>query len=193
MGGLLSRLRKRKVAPSPPQESSRDPTLPNSQSSDPSESSPVPFPDGVKVLHDCTDTTVDICFIHGLTGNREGTWTAPGQSTPWPKALLPPELNKSRILTYGYNAYIMRKSGAASNRLIHHATNLLANLTTSRARHNASSRPLIFVAHSLGGLVCKEAILLSRNHPETHLRSIFGCTKGIIFMGTPHKGAWMAD
>src|SRR6202043_2580574 len=51
----------------------------------------------------------------------------------------------------------------------------------------------IFVAHSLGGLVCKEAILLSRNNPEAHLRSIFDCTKGIIFMGTPHKGSWMAE
>jgi hypothetical protein len=52
---------------------------------------------------------------------------------------------------------------------------------------------LIFVAHSLGGLVCKKAILLSRNNPEYHLQSVFKSTKGIIFMGTPHKGSWMAD
>jgi hypothetical protein len=70
--------------------------------------------------------------------------------------------------------------------------NLLADLATDRASCDAS-RPLIFVAHSLGGLVCKEAILLSRNNPETHLQTIFNCTKGILFMGTPHRGAWMAD
>jgi pimeloyl-ACP methyl ester carboxylesterase len=52
---------------------------------------------------------------------------------------------------------------------------------------------VIFVAHSLGGLVCKEAILLSRDTPEPHLRGIFDCVKGVIFMGTPHKGSWMAD
>src|SRR5438552_15737666 len=51
----------------------------------------------------------------------------------------------------------------------------------------------IFIAHSLGGLVCKKAILLSRDNREAHFRSIFEWTRGIIFMGTPHRGAWMAD
>ncbi|KJZ70321.1 hypothetical protein HIM_10289 [Hirsutella minnesotensis 3608] len=151
------------------------------------------FPHGVEVLHDCANATVDICFVHGLTGNRDSTWTAQGQSTPWPKTLLPSKLSKARIVTYGYDAYIVRKSVASSNRLIDHATNLLHDLTTDRASCDASSRPLIFVAHSLGGLVCKEAVLLSRNNPEAHLRGVFECTKGIIFMGTPHKGSWMAD
>lgn len=36
-------------------------------------SRPLPFPDGVKMLHDYPDAVVDICFIHGLTGNRDTT------------------------------------------------------------------------------------------------------------------------
>jgi protein SERAC1 len=160
----------------------------------PSENLPIPsFPDGVKVLHDCRNATVDICFVHGLTGDRESTWTADGQSAPWPKTLLPPKLEKARILTYGYDAYVVRKGAASSNRLIDHATNFLNDLTTDRVCCNAPSRPIIFVVHSLGGLVCKQAVLLSRNNPETHLRGIFDCTIGIAFMGTPHRGAWMAD
>ncbi|KAH6681005.1 Alpha/Beta hydrolase protein, partial [Plectosphaerella plurivora] len=151
------------------------------------------FPDGVKVLHDCRDATVDVCFVHGLTGNRDGTWTAHGQSKPWPETLLPAALSDVRILTYGYDAYILQKSVASTNRLIDHATNLVNDLTTDRARCDASNRPLIFVAHSLGGFVCKEAILLSRNNPEPHLRGIFNCIKGVAFMGTPHRGSWMAD
>ena len=168
---------------------------PGTEHSGPSSEDPPPvsFPDGVEVLHDCPNATVDICFVHGLTGNRDSAWTAHRQSTPWPKTLLPPKLTRARILTYGYDAYIVRKSGASSNRLIDHATNLLNDLTTDRTSRDASSRPLIFVTHSLGGLVCKEAILLSRNNPEPHLRGIFDCTKGIVFMGTPHKGSWMAD
>lgn len=150
------------------------------------------FPDGVQVLHDCADAEIDVCFIHGLTGNRESTWTADGHYASWPQTLLPLKLEKARILTYGYDSDIMRKSVAGSNRLIDHATNLLTDLTTDRASCNASNRSIIFVAHSLGGLVCKEAILLSRNHADAHLRGLFDHVKGVIFMGTPHKGSWMS-
>ncbi|CAH0053253.1 unnamed protein product [Clonostachys solani] len=121
------------------------------------------------------------------------TWTADGRTESWPKTLLPDKITRARILTYGYDAYVVSKSVAGSNRLIDHATNLVTDLTTERAGCGASSRPLIFVAHSLGGLVCKEAILISRNNPERRRQDIFLNLKGIIFMGTPHKGAWMAD
>lgn len=153
---------------------------------------PLSFPAGVKVLHECPDAIVDVCFVHGLSGNRDSTWTARDQTNPWPATILPPELSGARILTYGYDAYVVRKSVAGSNRLIDHATNLLHDLTGTRYG-SSSSRAIIFVAHSLGGLVCKKALLSSRNNPEAHLRNIFDCTKGIIFMGTPHRGSWMAD
>src|SRR6516162_5425660 len=96
--------------------------------------------DGVEVWYDCPGATVDVCFVHGLTGNRDSTWTAHGQSTPWPKTLLPSNLPRARLLTYGYDAYIVRKSVASTNRLIDHATNLLNDLTNDRASYNASSR-----------------------------------------------------
>lgn len=145
------------------------------------------FPAGIAVWHDCPDATVDICFVHGLTGNRESTWTAQGQSLPWPKTLLPSNLRKARLLTYGYDAYVVRKSAVSSNRLIDHASNLLNDLC------NVSTRPLILVCHSLGGLVCKKTVLLSQNNPEPHLRGVFDRIVGVAFMGTPHKGSWMAN
>jgi len=150
------------------------------------------FPDGVKVLHDCPDAAVDVCFVHGLMGNRDSTWTANGQSTPWPQTLLPPHLPRARILTFGYDAYVVRGSVASKNRLMDHAASLLNDLTNDREACGASARPLIFVAHSLGGLVCKEAIMRSRHHPEPHQRAVFGCVRGVVFMGTPHRGSWMA-
>jgi hypothetical protein len=85
------------------------------------------------VLHDCSDATVDICFVHGLTGDRESTWSTAPEQPPWPKTLLPPRLEKACILTYGYDAYLVRISAPSSNRLIDHARNLLNDLTVDRA------------------------------------------------------------
>ena len=152
------------------------------------------FPDGPKVWVPNSTATVDICFIHGLTGNRDSTWTAAGHSEPWPKTLLPAEVESARILTFGYDAYVARLGGVAShNTLSDHAKNLLHDLARDRRKNKAEERPLLFVAHSLGGLVCKQAILLSRNNPEVHLRNVFKMVRGIVFLGTPHKGAWLAD
>lgn len=88
---------------------------------------------------------------------------------------------------------MVQKSPVSSNGLSEHADDLLTDLTNNRIRHNASDRPIIFVAHSLGGLVWKKAILKSRNHLESRLNRIFGCNRGIVFMGTPHQGSWMSD
>ncbi|QGI59812.1 hypothetical protein CEK27_003783 [Fusarium fujikuroi] len=118
---------------------------------------------------------------------------ARGQLAPWPKTLLPSELPKACILTYGYDAYIVSKSVASSNRLIDHAINLLTDLTNDRRYRNASGRPLIFVVYSLGGLICKEAILLSRNNPNRSCQDFFIHIKGVVFIGMPHKGLWIAD
>jgi len=56
-----------------------------------------------------------------------------------------------------------------------------------------SSRPILFVAHSLGGIFVKEALRRSvtcQSHsagPQLH--SVFSFTIGVIFFGTPHGGA----
>ncbi|KAF5604072.1 ankyrin repeat domain-containing protein [Fusarium pseudocircinatum] len=151
------------------------------------------FPDGVKIWHSPEDAALDICFIHGLSGNRDKTWTAPGQPNPWPAELLPSRLAKARLLTYGYDAYVLKKSVSSTNRLIDHANNLLHDLAVERASSGIIDRPLVFVVHSFGGIVCKTALIISRQSPKAHLRHISNCTRGIAFLGTPHRGSWAAD
>jgi hypothetical protein len=67
---------------------------------------------------------------------------------------------------------------------------LLARALTERDETN--SRPIIFVVHSLGGLVCADMLLASRNSAEEHLQTVISCTRGIIFLGTPHQGSGLA-
>lgn len=54
----------------------------------------------------------------------------------------------------------------------------------------SSGKPIIFIAHSLGGIVVKEMLCRSRRSAEvTNLQNIFRFTAGIIFFGTPHAGS----
>ena len=73
-----------------------------------------------------------------------------------------------------------------------------------------NNRPIIFVVHSLGGLVCEqvkicsnhrrmlkrltkfEALLICRGAAEVYMQKVLDCTSGIVFMGTPHVGADLA-
>lgn len=105
----------------------------------------------------------------------------------WP-SLLSQVLPDVQILTWGYDTDVDRFLGSASQNSIHqHATNLLADLTDLREEQESS--PLIFVCHSLGGIVVKDAINQSRAVEGTRLKGIFPATHGIMFLGTPHRGS----
>ena len=70
-----------------------------------------------------------------------------------------------------------------------------AEVLTHPKRKDAIDRPIIWVCHSLGGLVVKRALIYSRTieSPHTeHLRSIYISTYGILFLGTPHGGSDLA-
>ena len=151
------------------------------------------FPQGFLVFAEPEHAVFDLVFIHGLTGDRERTWTYPGAPAPWPKTLLPTQLPNARILTYGYDAYFLRRrSYVSSNRLRDHSKDFLNAFTTNRAAGSALGRPIVFVVHSLGGLLCKDMLLLSRSSPEQHLCDISEQTTAIAFMGTPHTGSVLA-
>ncbi|OJJ76094.1 hypothetical protein ASPBRDRAFT_117311 [Aspergillus brasiliensis CBS 101740] len=140
---------------------------------------------------------VDIVFVHGLNGHPYNTW-ASNNGTFWPADLLPEILapNRVRILTYGYNANVTAfTDGASKDRIHNHAETLASGLAANRNLRNCSDRPIIFVCHSLGGLVVKRTLIYCRNVSNEkieHLRSIYVSTYGILFLGTPHNGSDVA-
>jgi hypothetical protein len=91
-------------------------------------------------------------------------------------------------LAFGYDADVVRIAGpVGQNTIRQHAQNLIESL--SHNREDGSRRPIIFAAHSLGGLVTEEAIRLANESPEEYLNSISTSVSAIIFFGTPHSGS----
>ena len=127
---------------------------------------------------------VDIVLVHGLGSNPEKTWTAKN-GVFWPKDLLPAAIKSAtaRILVYGL-AFL-----SESISINQHAETLIYDLSMDRLNDHALENPIIWVAHSLGGLVVKKALELlnvSSRTPGDPIRSIFVSTYSIIFLGTPH-------
>ena len=137
--------------------------------------------------------------MHGLFGHPRKTWTAaaprekktaekgaqrrqPGKSIKqsahedevfWPKTLLPAVIPDAMILTFGYDANVDGWITSASQNTIHqHAENLLSDLADLRNTPSEEALPLIFVAHSLGGIIVKDAINQSDSTVGTRLKAI---------------------
>lgn len=49
------------------------------------------------------------------------------------------------------------------------------------------ARPLIFIAHSLGGIVLKKVLILAHERSETY-EALLQNVRSTAFMGTPYRG-----
>jgi hypothetical protein len=130
------------------------------------------------------DHIISIVAVHGLNPKNtefhaEKTWTSEKTQKLWLRDFLPAQLPSARIFIFGYNSNVAFETSSAG--LSEHAGNLL-NLVSlerkvckaliSRLRRSVvcdffwifetdisqdtPHRPLIFICHSLGGIVVKE-------------------------------------
>lgn len=117
-----------------------------------------------------------IVFVHGLAGDRLKTWTFEKDDYRclWPQQLLPYDVPNCRVITWGYDADIVQLNPfhtVSTNDIEQHATQLCSNLQHLRSWNEQlvsgfrmrtmvtcsflAKRPLVFVAHSLGGIIVK--------------------------------------
>ncbi|CAG9980394.1 unnamed protein product [Clonostachys byssicola] len=105
----------------------------------------------------------------------------------WPRDLLPSGCPKARVLVFGYDSKVTKyTSGATNQNSVHsHSKDLLFALM----RERPSGRRLIFVAHSLGGIVVKEMLAISSAWPSSEYQDVVRSTSAVVFLGTPHRGS----
>ncbi|KAL2129154.1 hypothetical protein VTI74DRAFT_8160 [Chaetomium olivicolor] len=118
----------------------------------------------------------------------------------WPLKFLPmePDINEARILTFGYNANFRPGSGRNKMSILDFAKDLLYDLKYSQDESGPEledlrmgERPIIFIVHSMGGLIAKEAYMQGQNDPAYD--SIIKAVSAIILLSTPHRGTNLAD
>jgi hypothetical protein len=130
-------------------------------------------------------------FVHGLGGDAFGTWRArPDEEALWPRWLAQ-DIPGLAVFSVGYPAAVSNWQGT-SMPLQDRAGNVLEGLLVDLEQLHA---PIVFVCHSLGGLVVKQLLRkandMQQGRPEAV--ELLKRIRGVAFMATPHTGSQLAN
>ncbi|KAH7092522.1 hypothetical protein FB567DRAFT_625504 [Paraphoma chrysanthemicola] len=107
------------------------------------------------------------------------------QIVMWPRDLLVPTFSSARVATYSYGSDWRDKHVNTSLREC--GQQLLEVLLQHRQGDDERRRPLVFIGHSLGGLVVQQALAIAvHGSSYTDLRL---SVAGIVFLGSPFQGS----
>ncbi|KAJ9609217.1 hypothetical protein H2200_006989 [Cladophialophora chaetospira] len=152
---------------------------------------------GLHIIHEpITKPIADIIFVHGLGGHSYETWSLNRDvNFFWPGRWLPNDskLEKTRIFTYGYGSKLTGPKSVSN--ITGFAKSLLFDMRYSRCNRaenlGLGDAPIVFVAHSMGGLVVKKAYLLAQD--DENCQTLVRAISGIVFLSTPHRGSNLAQ
>ncbi|KAM5342908.1 hypothetical protein ACJ41O_013874 [Fusarium nematophilum] len=143
--------------------------------------------DGITPLYeDQNGAEVDVIAVPGLGSHALGSWKSPNSDDVWLRDFLPKDVPNIRVLLYGYDTVL---PGSLSKQSIEDLGGaLLEQIIAFRARDETSHRPIIFIGHSLGGLLIKEALVRARRRPSDANSDLSKASYGLLFFGVPNLG-----
>ena len=140
----------------------------------------------ISANHDLVDSHV--VFVHGLSGSIEGTWTcsASGSTVVWPSWLAEDNLGVA-VWLVEYQAARTNWGGYGTS-IPDRADGILARLL---AEPSLKRGDVIFVAHSLGGLIVEQVLRNAQREAgsDGRARDFLARVKRVAFLGTPHRGS----
>jgi hypothetical protein len=126
--------------------------------------------------------------VHGLGGGSRKTWSKTSSIEHyWPQEWLPkdPSFKNVRVHSFGYNSDWVKGGDNCLN--VHHfGKSLLGEISTSPCLENADTA-IVFIGHSMGGLVIKKAYMLARQ--DAAYEVLAKRFQAIFFLATPHRGS----
>lgn len=131
-----------------------------------------------------------VIFVHGLGGDLFDTWCrASDRANLWP-LWLAEDFDDLDIYSVGYDTSVSRWRGTAMH-LPDRARNILERLL---AEPDLAIGSLVFVGHSLGGLVIKELLRIAEAEGRFRedANSLISRVQKVAFLATPHAGAGLA-
>lgn len=133
---------------------------------------------------------VRVVFVHGLDGHPYLTWKAKVCANPWFVWLMR-DFNGIAAYTLGYDAGASGWRGNSWS--LEEAGKELARLLVREA---GDGKPLVFICHSLGGLIVKQALVTMAAGlvmEKEVTKPVLDSVRAVIFYGTPHGGSMFAN
>ncbi|QPF85346.1 hypothetical protein IC762_03150 [Bradyrhizobium genosp. L] len=131
----------------------------------------------------------NVVFVHGLGGHPYDTWRrSPTGDTFWP-LWLAEDVKGLSVFSFGYISPATNWLGTAMP-LLDEAANALRVLLNDTRLHDG---PIVFVCHSLGGLIVKQVLRAAneqRSDPQT--AEFLARVRQVVFVATPHTGSGKA-
>ncbi|KAK1238167.1 hypothetical protein MKX08_002746 [Trichoderma sp. CBMAI-0020] len=145
--------------------------------------------EGMTVLNDVETKKhrADCIAISGLASHPFGSWQphGPDKNFMWIRDELPRLVPGVRAVLYGYNSRLIGSNSFQSISDI--ARSLILDLKPG-GWNLPTSKPIIFLAHSLGGIVLKEAIVQMADSTDKSVAGILYNLLGAIMFGVPSLG-----
>lgn len=135
-----------------------------------------------------TEPEIDCVVIPGWGGHALGSFRSHTSPYVWLRDSLPKHCPELRVWTYGYRSHLADKDASAD--VYEFAEKFRRKLRILREQIKAveKMRPLIFIVHSLGGWIFKDAFIQMRESSNHVDRWNFLSTYGALFFGVPTHG-----
>ncbi|KAI0861632.1 hypothetical protein F4860DRAFT_475705 [Xylaria cubensis] len=129
----------------------------------------------------------DCIAISGLASHPFGSWQPKDSDKTfmWIRDVLPKHIYGIRAVIYGYETRLAESQ--SFERIKDLASRLIALLTTY-GWGSRSSKPIIFLAHSLGGLVLRDALRQLSGSSAAEYKTLSRLFRGALFFGVPNLG-----
>lgn len=103
------------------------------------------------------------------------------------RELIPSPLQHHHFLLVWVNDTVLtnRVDSVNKSNILSHAKDLLYSLERQRPK----GRSIMFLAHSLGGLIVKEVLCRVQHAGEAELNNVLKSTEAVVFLGTFHRGS----
>lgn len=132
---------------------------------------------------------LDVVFVHGLRGDARDTWRSQGE-TSWLNWIDEDLSENVQVWSLSWPADAFNwRSDSRGMSIIERAANVLQVLRSSRI----GERKLIFVCHSLGGILAKQILNSAATLNVNEWKKISDQTQGLVFLATPHSGSLWAN